>query len=476
MGNPGGLRTSSEWRGVVRRGLWGVCVVLAACSASGDLTRVATSTTVPPPFVSITTSVARLRAGRDSLQLAWAAGNVTSCVASGAWSGVQPSESSTWIKPQSVGVLTYTLQCTGPGGTSSASATVETWVPLPVAPTSYGNFKEVGLTTTVIPGLLSPRAYGDFSQSGERLLFTADLTYSGEKPLELATPAVYGFSRMTEGFWRSAPGILTAATTRPCVHPRQALVADFNNDGKPDVFVACHGYDKPPFPGERNQVILSSPAGTYTLSDAAPDVGFWHGAAAADMNGDGTVDVVVANGRDVVLFANDGLGHFSRAPGNLLAGMVPTAGWWTVQITDVDEDGVADLIIGGSDFVNTTCLGDPTCANPAAPTVVLGIKGGGFSRAVRLPSVAGEGMVLDFVITGTGGTRALWIDRTSSGVNIPGYASRTVQRVVWRTLESSVVFTSAEKWMPWLTPLNINGTWYIGTDQTKDNFVPLRVP
>jgi len=30
--------------------------------------------------------------------------------------------------------------------------------------------------------------------------------------------------------------------------------------------------------------------------------------------------------------------------------------------------------------------------------------------------------------------------------------------------------------MPWLIPLNINGAWYIGTDQRQDNFVPLRVP
>jgi tRNA G18 (ribose-2'-O)-methylase SpoU len=80
-------------------------------------------------------------------------------------------------------------------------------------------------------------------------------------------------------------------------------------------------------------------------------------------------------------------------------------------------------------------------------------------------------MVLDFVVTGTGPTRAIWIDRTSDA-----YSSRTVQRVSWRTLESSVIFTSADKWMPWLIPLNVNGTWYIGTDQAQDNFVPVRVP
>lgn len=455
----------------MRRGLWALFVTLSACSARGELTRVATPTTAPPPFIAMSVTDARVRARRDSVQLVWSAQNVTSCVASGAWSGVQQAESALWIKPQASGVLTYTLQCTGLGGISSASATVEGWLPLAVAQTSYANFKDVGVITTLIPSLYSPHAYGDFLQTGERILFQTDLTYSASKPIELATPAVYRFSQMLNGAWRTTLGILSASGPQPCIHPRQSLVADFNGDGKPDVFIACHGYDSAPSPGERNQVILSSPSGMYTLSDASPDIGFWHGAAAADMNGDGTIDVVLANGREVVLFANDGHGHFSRVPGNFLGGLVPQAAWWTVQITDVDDDGILDLLLGGNNFVYGNCPGDPSCLNIDASTVLLGMTGGGFSRAVRLPSVAGQPMVLDFVVTGTGPTRAIWIDRTSDA-----YSSRTVQRVSWRTLESSVIFTSADKWMPWLIPLNVNGTWYIGTDQAQDNFVPVRVP
>ena len=72
-----------------------------------------------------------------------------------------------------------------------------------------------------------------------------------------------------------------------CIHPRKAIVADFNGDGRPDIFVACHGYDATPFPGEANKVVLSQPNGTYVTSNASADVGFHHGAAAADLNGDG---------------------------------------------------------------------------------------------------------------------------------------------------------------------------------------------
>ncbi len=31
---------------------------------------------------------------------------------------------------------------------------------------------------------------------------------------------------------------------------------NFNGDGRPDVFVACHGYDASPFPDERNKTVL----------------------------------------------------------------------------------------------------------------------------------------------------------------------------------------------------------------------------
>ena len=64
--------------------------------------------------------------------LAWTSSNATSCAASGAWSG-SPGVSGS----QSTGILTttvtYTLQCTGPGGSANDSVTVQ--VSPPPAPT-----------------------------------------------------------------------------------------------------------------------------------------------------------------------------------------------------------------------------------------------------------------------------------------------------------------------------------------------------
>lgn len=44
-----------------------------------------------------------------------------------------------------------------------------------------------------------------------------------------------------------------------CTFPTKAIVADFNHDGKPDVFVACRGLGATAFVGEKSAVLLSRP-------------------------------------------------------------------------------------------------------------------------------------------------------------------------------------------------------------------------
>jgi hypothetical protein len=149
----------------------------------------------------------------------------------------------------------------------------------------------------------------------------------------------------------------TSSRGSGCLHPRKALVADFNDDGRPDVFVACHGYDAAPFPGERNKVVLSQPGGGYAVSDAATDIGFNHGASAADLNGDGLPDVVVVSffepDRGYVLI-NDGTGHFVRDSTSRLPTAMQGGTFFSVELVDVDEDGHLDLLVGGHEFDNAT--------------------------------------------------------------------------------------------------------------------------
>jgi len=59
-----------------------------------------------------------------STSLTWAAYNVTSCNASGSWSGAQQPTGSLTITPSAVGTQSYTLTCTNPHGSAQHTATL----------------------------------------------------------------------------------------------------------------------------------------------------------------------------------------------------------------------------------------------------------------------------------------------------------------------------------------------------------------
>ncbi|MBS0375186.1 MAG: hypothetical protein JSR73_11450 [Proteobacteria bacterium] len=78
---------------------------------------------VAAPTVSLSATPASVSAG-SSAMLSWTSTGASACTASGGWSGSQPvSSSGTSVGPLSA-TTTYTLQCTGLGGSASASATV----------------------------------------------------------------------------------------------------------------------------------------------------------------------------------------------------------------------------------------------------------------------------------------------------------------------------------------------------------------
>lgn len=145
-------------------------------------------------------------------------------------------------------------------------------------------------------------------------------------------------------------------------NPSQVLIADFNGDGTDDIFIADHGYDAPPHPGFPNSLVLSAPGGKLVNASRnlpkRPD--FTHSAAAADVDGDGDLDIYVGNiwgeqGTDPYLLLNDGVGDFARSrrppPPEL---SLNHNGYTTAAFADVDGDGSPDLILGdaGDDIDN----------------------------------------------------------------------------------------------------------------------------
>lgn len=135
---------------------------------------------------------------------------------------------------------------------------------------------------------------------------------------------------------------------------RACLIADFNGDGRPDAFVADHGMDGSPWPGYQNTLILSASGGKLVDATAnLPQVyDFTHSAAAADVNGDGAVDLYVGNvyGANMVpprILLNDGTGHFTVATGLLPAAQADLnqTQYTGSAFADVNGDAHPDLIL-----------------------------------------------------------------------------------------------------------------------------------
>jgi hypothetical protein len=88
--------------------------------------------TLPAPTVSIGVSPSSIAVG-GSATLTWSSSNASACTASGAWSGTQATSGNQTVSPAVAGSDTYTLSCTGAGGTASASAVLAATAPPPTA-------------------------------------------------------------------------------------------------------------------------------------------------------------------------------------------------------------------------------------------------------------------------------------------------------------------------------------------------------
>lgn len=162
------------------------------------------------------------------------------------------------------------------------------------------------------------------------------------------------------GNFSQAPGSLFPTSSLLTVSPRQIVSADFNGDGRPDIFIASHGFDASPFPGEQNRLYLSQANGTYVdaTSSLPKLLDFSHSAAVGDVNGDGRPDIYVGNIFGAALISpyvllNDGSGHFTTSttiiPNQHGQSLDLVQGFFTSSLlVDLNRDGHPDLVVGSA--------------------------------------------------------------------------------------------------------------------------------
>jgi len=93
---------------------------LTCNGVTGSTSIIVATAPSPVPTVSLSLAPTSIAVGQTST-LTWSTTNATSCVASGAWAGNQDTSGSAVVTQAAAGTYTYSLACTGAGGSASGS-------------------------------------------------------------------------------------------------------------------------------------------------------------------------------------------------------------------------------------------------------------------------------------------------------------------------------------------------------------------
>lgn len=362
-------------------------VILSSCGGGSSSNPTQPTPIITPANVTLNLETDKnfLRVG-DTLNIKWTTSNATSCNASGSWSGVRATSGSETFIVQTSGILEYFIECTNSSSSNKQSKKVV--VPYAVYGTSYENKNEIAFDKTQVPTIRAlgiktelyeqdsnerSVTFGDFFQEGSISAFVVTSFHKNiynVTDLPDSPSKAYFLSRNNNGKWidRTNELIKIGDDRYNCVTVSYAITADFNNDKVPDVFLSCNGIDYTLNDGTNNinhprfseiylenpMIYLSQPDKTFKKI-VLPYRLYGHQAAAADINGDNAVDVILTNQasdswRYPVVLMGNGDGTFYQNNTLIPNSLIDQNKNGLYQIQLIPMQGRLDLVLGFTDI------------------------------------------------------------------------------------------------------------------------------
>ncbi len=301
----------------------------------------------------------------------------------------------------------------------------------------YGSSSVAVLLNTTVPGAALPTfaAQQEFATgSTPSSLVTADLNGDGRPDVIVAN---YGSGTVSVLLNTTAPGATTAsfATQRTFATgngPRSVAVVDLNGDGVPDLIVA--NYNSFDLSVLQNTTVPGSATATF-----APQQTFLAGngpfsVAAADLNGDGRADIIVAN------YTSDTVGVLLNTTSHVEASSVgvPTPVFTavapvdvnnapsSVTVADINGDGKPDIILVNSVLDTVSVLLNTTAPGASFPSFAAPqtFQTGSFPLSVAVADLNGDGLPDLIVGNEVDGTVSVLMNTSAAGATTLSFATQ----------------------------------------------------
>jgi hypothetical protein len=252
------------------------------------------------------------------------------------------------------------------------------------------------------------------------LLAVEDFNGDGKKDLIFVSEGNLG-SRTISLLLGNGDGSFTTSNLVPRPFVRgfaiSARVADFNNDGKPDLAIIYDG------PSNNNGIgiSLNDGNGNFTTNRIDSSVGrSTHSfASLADFNNDGKLDILTRSSSDLILYLNDGNGSFTPSS-NFTSRYTYALSTTFLSAVDFNRDGKLDLVYVRPDSNNVSILlGNGDSSFTTAPTEVSVGTSPILSIAIRDLNKDGK---LDFAVTNSDSDKVSILLNDGSG----GFTTSTV--------------------------------------------------